>query len=62
MNATNQRICAWAGPVAAVIWLIGLLFLARFIPPIPPASVPPRSRLATRITLSASGPGWSAFW
>jgi hypothetical protein len=27
MNATNQRICAWAGPVAAIIWLIGPLFL-----------------------------------
>ena len=40
MNATNQRICAWAGPVAAVIWLIGLLFLARFIPPIPPSLGP----------------------
>jgi hypothetical protein len=37
VNSTNQRICAWAGPVAAIIWLIGLLFLARFIPPIPPS-------------------------
>jgi hypothetical protein len=62
MNATNQRICAWAGPLASVIWLIGLLFLARFIPRYHPASVPPKSRLVTRITLSASGPGWSAFW
>lgn len=37
MNATNQRIGAWAGPAAAVVWLVGLLFLARFIPPIPPS-------------------------
>jgi hypothetical protein len=40
MNATNQRICAWAGPVAAIIWVVGLLFLARFIPPIPPSLGP----------------------
>jgi hypothetical protein len=37
MNARNQRICAWSGPVAAIIWVVGLLFLARFIPPIPPS-------------------------
>ena len=37
MNARNQRICAWAGPVAAIIWVIGLLFFARFIPPIAPS-------------------------
>ncbi|BBY80211.1 hypothetical protein H7I53_15570 [Mycolicibacterium pulveris] len=36
MNARNQRLCAWAGPAAAIGWLIGLLLLARFIPPIAP--------------------------
>ncbi|MBB3748366.1 hypothetical protein FHT44_000827 [Mycolicibacterium sp. BK634] len=40
MNARNQRICAWAGPVAAIVWLVGLLVLARFIPPIAPSLGP----------------------
>jgi hypothetical protein len=33
MNATNQRICAWCGPVCAILWVIGFWVFARFIPP-----------------------------
>jgi hypothetical protein len=33
MNARNQRICAWAGPFCAFIWILALLFCAGFLPP-----------------------------
>ena len=33
MNAFSQRICAWAGPVSAITWMIGFFLLAGFIPP-----------------------------
>jgi len=33
MNATSQRICAWAGPVCAITWMVGFFLLAGFIPP-----------------------------
>lgn len=37
MNASYQRICAWAGPFCAFLWIIGLLFFAHFLPPPQPA-------------------------
>ena len=37
MNARSQRICAWAGPVCAVTWVVGFFFLAGFIPPPAPS-------------------------
>src|SRR6202007_986913 len=33
MSVTYQRLCAWAGPFCAFLWIIALLFLADFIPP-----------------------------
>jgi len=33
MNATSQRICAWAGPVCAASWLLGFWVFAGFVPP-----------------------------
>ena len=33
MGVSYQRVLAWAGPVCAVIWVVGLLVFARFIPP-----------------------------
>jgi hypothetical protein len=37
MNARSQRVCAWAGPVCAVTWVVGFFFLAGFIPPPSPS-------------------------
>jgi hypothetical protein len=37
MNAFSQRICAWAGPVSAITWIIGFFLLAGFIPPPSPS-------------------------
>jgi len=40
VNVTYQRICAWAGPFCAFLWIIALLFLAGFIPPHDPHDGP----------------------
>lgn len=40
MNASYQRVCAWAGPFCAFLWIIALLFLARFLPPHNPLDGP----------------------
>jgi hypothetical protein len=37
MNATAQRVCAWCGPVLAVLFFIGFWVIAGFIPPPSPA-------------------------
>jgi hypothetical protein len=33
MNASYQRLCAWAGPFCAFLWIIALLCFAHFLPP-----------------------------
>lgn len=33
MNVRYQKLCSWAGPFCAFLWIIALLFLADFIPP-----------------------------
>lgn len=33
INARNQRLLAWCGPVLTVMFLVGFILLARFIPP-----------------------------
>lgn len=33
MTVRYQRICAWAGPFCAVLWIIALLVFAGFLPP-----------------------------
>lgn len=33
MSITTQRICAWGGPVLAVLWIGGFWVLAGFMPP-----------------------------
>src|SRR5271156_1602340 len=38
MNTGTQRLCVWAGPVMMVIWMIGFLPLAGFVPPPSPGS------------------------
>lgn len=37
MNASYQRICAWAGPFCAFLWIIALLAFAHFLPPHQPS-------------------------
>jgi hypothetical protein len=37
MNARSQRLCAWCGPVLAVVFFVGFWVIARFIPPPSPA-------------------------
>src|SRR6059058_5068760 len=38
MNSQVQRVCAWCGPVMTVVFFIGFIPLARFIPPLPPTA------------------------
>jgi hypothetical protein len=33
MNASYQRLCAWAGPFCAFLWIVALLVFAHFLPP-----------------------------
>jgi len=33
LNVRYQKVCSWAGPFCAFLWIIALLFLADFIPP-----------------------------
>lgn len=40
MGVSHQRACAWAGPFCAFLWIIGLLFFARFLPPPLPQAGP----------------------
>jgi hypothetical protein len=37
VNKTAQRICVWTGPAATVIFIVGFILLAGFIPPPSPA-------------------------
>jgi hypothetical protein len=41
MVSSPQRVLAWSGPVCAVIWVVGLLACARFIPPTDPLATSP---------------------
>lgn len=36
MNIKNQLICAWAGPLCLVLFIIGMWPLAQFLPPLSP--------------------------
>jgi hypothetical protein len=38
VNALTQRMCAWCGPVCAVLWLFGFWVFAGFVPPPSPNS------------------------
>jgi hypothetical protein len=40
VDVRYQRLCAWAGPFCAFLWIIALLFLADFIPPHNPKDGP----------------------
>ncbi len=40
MNIRAQRLCAWCGPVLAVLFFIGFWLIADFIPPPSPAESP----------------------
>lgn len=37
MNTRNQLICAWAGPLCLVLFIIGMWPLAQFFPPLSPS-------------------------
>lgn len=37
MSITTQRLCAWGGPVLAVLWIGGFWILAGFMPPPAPS-------------------------
>lgn len=37
MNTKTQRLCAWSTPVFLALFLIGILILARFVPPPSPS-------------------------
>lgn len=40
MSPNYQKICAWAGPFCAFLWIIALVFLAHFVPPPHPSDGP----------------------
>jgi len=46
MNARTQRLCAWSGPLFAVLFFIGYGVIARYIPP--PAPADPAQVVADR--------------
>lgn len=40
VNSKTQLLCAWAGPLAQVLWVAGFWLLARWIPPPSPSDDP----------------------
>ncbi|NMO91677.1 hypothetical protein [Actinomycetospora sp. TBRC 11914] len=56
MKRSYLRACAWSGPVCAFLWIIGLLFFARFIPPPSPQESAPE--IATFFAGNAVGIRW----
>lgn len=36
VNASSQLLCAWCSPLATIMWLIGFLGFAGFVPPLDP--------------------------
>lgn len=36
VNTASQLVCAWSSPAATVMWLVGFLALAGFVPPLSP--------------------------
>src|SRR5262245_54739899 len=56
MDVRYQRLCAWAGPFCAFLWIIALLFLADFIPPYNPSDGP--NEIAQMFADNATGIRW----
>jgi hypothetical protein len=56
MSVSYQRLCAWAGPFCAFLWIIALLVFAGFLPPHDPEWGP--AQIAQLYADNATGIRW----